>query len=63
MVWTMTGPGNNSWPITSYVWLMLYGTSQTVCTEAAELNAFIYWTQTSSDAQSIADRYILVVFP
>ncbi len=53
----VTGSGANSWPLAGYVWLMIYGSTQPQCSVASALNGFIYWTQTSSDAETIAARY------
>ncbi len=53
-----TAPGNNSWPIVSYAWFMIYGSTGSKCSDESALNDFIYWTQTSTDAQLIATRWI-----
>ncbi len=55
------GSGANSWPLADYVWMMIYGSTQPECSVASALNGFIYWTQTSSDAETIAARYL--IFP
>ncbi len=41
----------------SYLRILIYGSTQSVCTVASAINGFIYWTQTSSEAEAIADRY------
>ncbi len=57
------GEGINSWPIVSYAWFMLRGdSSQCHLEESRALTNFIYWTQTSHDAEMIADRYVQVLF-
>ncbi len=57
---TPVGKGANSYPIASYVWAMLYGSTQPQCSIASALNDYVYWSQTSSDAEAIADRYSLI---
>ncbi len=52
----LTGSGADSWPLASYLWLMLYGSTQPQCPLAAALNRFVYWTQTSDEAEYIAER-------
>ncbi len=54
---TPIGKGANSYPLASYVWAMLYGSTQPECSIASALNDYVYWSQTSSDAEAIADRY------
>ncbi len=47
----------------SYIWFMIYTTIQgaSECSKMSDLNDFIYWTQTDSNAKAIANRYNLVL--
>ncbi len=51
------GGGAYSWPLVSTIRMMLYSSTHSMCSVTTALNDYIYWTQTSSDADAIADRY------
>ncbi len=42
------------------MWALLYGSTQPQCSVARALNDYVYWSQTSSEAEAIADRYSLI---
>jgi hypothetical protein len=52
----LTGSGQNSWPIMGYNGLLISKNQSTNCAKATALVDWIYWTQSSSTAATIASR-------
>ncbi len=59
----VNGPGDGSWPISGYTYIILHTTSMTDCTKAQKLLQYIQWTLTDSGAAQIAVKLGYSVLP
>jgi phosphate transport system substrate-binding protein len=57
------GPGDGSWPIAGYTYLVLHQTSMTDCAKAAKLLDYIKWTLTDPGAAQRASSLGYAVLP
>ena len=57
------GPGEGSWPISGYTYLILHTTSMADCTKAQKLLEYIKWTLTDSGAAKRASDLGYAVLP
>lgn len=51
------GPGANSWPLATFGSFFYHQSTMESCAKAKALADFFYWTQTDSNAVSLADTY------
>lgn len=56
-------PGDNSWPIAGYTYLVLHTTSMTDCTKAEKLLQYINWSLTDAGAAKVASDLGYSVLP
>jgi hypothetical protein len=54
------GPGANSWPLATFGSFFYHQSTMQSCAKAKALADFFYWTQTDSNAVSLADTYPLL---
>jgi phosphate transport system substrate-binding protein len=59
----VNGPGDGSWPITGYTYMILHTTSMTDCTKAQKLLEYIKWTLTDAGAAQVATKLGYSVLP
>jgi phosphate transport system substrate-binding protein len=57
------GPGEGSWPISGYTYLILHTTRMTDCTKAQKLLEYIKWTLTDAGAAQRASKLGYAVLP
>ncbi len=57
------GPGDGSWPITGYTYIILHTTSMTDCVKAQKILDFLDWAQTDPAAQAAATKLGYSVLP
>ncbi len=57
------GPGDGTWPIAGYTYLVLHTTSMTDCVKAQKILEYIHWTLTDSGAAAIASKLGYSVLP
>ena len=57
------GPGDNSWPIAGYTYLVLHTQSMTDCVKAQKLLDYIVWTQTDPAAAKRAGELGYATLP
>jgi phosphate transport system substrate-binding protein len=56
-------PGEGSWPITGYTYLILHTTTMSDCVKAQKLMGYIYWTLTDAGAADKASSLGYAVLP
>ena len=59
----MDAPGDSSWPISTYTYLILHTTSMTDCTKAQKITEYIRWTLTDPSAAKQATSLGYNVLP
>jgi phosphate transport system substrate-binding protein len=57
------GPGANSWPMTTYTYIILHTTSMTDCVKAAKILEYLNWALTDPGAAQIANKLGYSVLP
>jgi phosphate transport system substrate-binding protein len=59
----VNAPGDGSWPITGYTYMILHTSSMTDCTKAQKLLEYIKWTLTDAGAAQVATKLGYSVLP
>jgi phosphate transport system substrate-binding protein len=57
------GPGDNTWPIAGYTYLVLHTSSMTDCIKAAKLLDYVVWTETDPAAAKRANELGYATLP